>query len=259
MKTTITLTFGDVCENHKGMQKIGEEAKEGFKSRDLKKIKKRMEKIDKTCVELIRLHDDKYIDSSIIDDEDIDKAYILIIRKGVDMILKDYNVDDLLKEQKKLDYDKKAYMYGRVVNKNARYNLCFAKKSQDPDYENKKGRVIAFKDVPILNQLRERLPKFFGDKSRKLMIESNYYYDINKTGIGFHGDTERKKVIGIRLGAELPLHFQWYQDNKPIGKRIKIKLNHGDIYIMSEKATGNNWKKKKIATLRHAAGCKKFL
>jgi hypothetical protein len=35
-------------------------------------------------------------------------------------------------------------------------------------------------------------------------------------------------------------------------------LNHGDIYIMSDKAVGYDWKKRKIPTLRHAAGCKKF-
>jgi hypothetical protein len=28
---------------------------------------------------------------------------------------------------------------------------------------------------------------------------------------------------------------------------------------MSEKAVGQDWKKKKICTLRHAAGCAKFL
>jgi hypothetical protein len=32
-----------------------------------------------------------------------------------------------------------------------------------------------------------------------------------------------------------------------------------DIYAMSEKATGFDWKKKTIVTLRHAAGCKKYL
>lgn len=31
------------------------------------------------------------------------------------------------------------------------------------------------------------------------------------------------------------------------------------MYIMSEKATGYDWKKRSIYTLRHAAGCKKYL
>ena len=37
------------------------------------------------------------------------------------------------------------------------------------------------------------------------------------------------------------------------------KLNHGDIYIMSEKAVGTDWKKNSILSVRHAAGCDKYL
>ena len=32
-----------------------------------------------------------------------------------------------------------------------------------------------------------------------MKCESNYYYDINKTGIGYHGDSERRKVVVIRI------------------------------------------------------------
>jgi len=48
-------------------------------------------------------------------------------------------------------------MYGRVVNKHARHNLCFADYEQDPDYENKKGRVVKFEDVPLTKFVREKL------------------------------------------------------------------------------------------------------
>jgi len=36
-------------------------------------------------------------------------------------------------------------------------------------------------------------------------------------------------------------------------------LNDGDMYIMSDKAVGFDWKKRNTKTLRHAAGCAKFL
>lgn len=36
-------------------------------------------------------------------------------------------------------------------------------------------------------------------------------------------------------------------------------LNSGDIYIMDEIATGNNWKLRKTPTLRHAAGAPKYV
>jgi hypothetical protein len=63
----------------------------------------------------------------------------------------------------------------------------------------------------------------------------------------------------MRLGASLPLHYKWFLRSKPIGQRVEIMLNHGDLYIMSEKATGHDWKLRKTATLRHAAGSQKFL
>jgi len=37
-----------------------------------------------------------------------------------------------------------------------------------------------------------------------------------------------------------------------------IELRGGDIYIMSEKAVGTDWKKKNVPTLRHSAGSPKY-
>ncbi len=63
------------------------------------------------------------------------------------------------------------------------------------------------------------------DKAKNLYAEGNYYYDTKKTYIGFHGDSERKIVIAIRLGTEMmPIHYQWFFNSSPIGKRIKIDL-----------------------------------
>jgi len=102
------------------------------------------------------------------------------------------------------------------------------------------------------------LPEFLGDKGKNLKAEGNKYYNVKNTGIGFHGDSERKIVAACRLGEKISLHYNWFLRGESVGKRIKIDLNHGDMYIMSEKATGNDWKKKKTLTLRHAAGAKKY-
>lgn len=249
MEKTITLTFGDQAENHVRMQKIGQMAESGFSLKDLARAKTRL---GSSC-ELICLND------FLPDDTECTPAYILIIRGGVDHFLSEGSIENLLSEQENLEPDKKAFMYGRVCNKNARWNLCFGKKGQPPDYENKKGRIVPYSDVPVLNSLRLAFPKFLGRKAKHLVVEGNYYYNIYKCGIGFHGDAERRKVIAVRLGASLPLHYQWFQNGKPVGKRVKLLLNHGDMYVMSEKAVGTDWRKRKILTLRHAAGCDKFL
>lgn len=255
---TTTITFGDQAENHVGMQKLGDMADEGFSYEDLKNAKDIFENKGYVC-ELIKLHNlvteknmeyDKYVYAQI------QKAYLLIIREGVKAFKIDE--DDLNSELSELEWDTKAKMYGRVVDKHARYNLCFDEDGQEPDYPNGKGRIVAFDDVPLLKKLRRRLPKFFGPKATELVAEGNLYYDTSKCGIGYHGDSERRKVIALRLGESMQLCYRWYHRLVPVGKKLTITLNHGDVYAMSEKAVGTDWKSKTILTLRHAAGCKKY-
>ena len=247
--SAITLTVCDRAENHVGMEQIGDLAVEGFTIKELENVK---EKIG-DGVEIVELECEGE-DGKIA----ADKAWILIIRDGVNKIC-DGGLDELKREQFGLTPDRKAFMYGRVVNKHARGNLCFDDVGHEPDYDNKKGTVIAYDSVPMTKLLRERIGGLLGDKGKDLACEGNYYYDIKKCGIGFHGDAERRKVIGVRLGDSIPLHFQWFHKSKSVGKRMKFKLNDGDMYVMSDKAVGFDWKKKSIMTLRHAAGSDKFL
>lgn len=267
---TFTITFGDQAENHVGMQKIGQQADTGFTLDDLEKAKIWFESKGIEC-SLVNLK------SSLLDeatpDVEIPDAYLLIAHAGLNCLLgPDHNTTDFFKEQEALPKDTKAFMcavachrgeskipYGRVVNKHARHNLCFGSHDQEPDYEKGQGRIIAFHHTPLLEHLRQSFPEILGVKGKDLVAEGNYYYDIKKCGIGYHGDTERYKVIGIRVGASLPLRYLWYYKGVPIGPYIEFILDDGDIYIMSEKTTGRDWKKRNIMTLRHAAGADKFI
>lgn len=262
-KSVITLTFGDQAENHVGMEQLGKlvDAGQGFQLSDLQSIQQHFQSLH-IYTELFNLADLSYDNK---EDEKKPEAYLLVIRNGVNSILKnlgldekEYNDKKMFEEQASLNVDKKAFMYGRVVNKNARWNLCFDQISQEPDYENGKGRIIAFEDVPITSKLFNSFPTYFGKKAEDLKGEGNYYFDKTKCGIGFHGDSERRKVLAIRLGSTLDIHYQWFKEGNPIGKRIIVPLNGGDIYVMSEKAVGTDWKKKKLFTLRHATGCAKY-
>lgn len=250
---TITITFCDCAENHVGMEQLGNFADNGFNLDDLFAAREWFNKKG-ACTELFDLN----YPIENIDIQPNDEAYILIIRNGIDYLLGNNGSTNLFNQLVNLDWDNKAFMYGRVVNKYARHNLCFDTKNQEPDYVNKKGRIVAFKSVPLLLTIKNLFPKILGKNGSGLVAEGNYYYDIDNCGIGYHGDSERKKVIGIRLGASIALVYQWYYNKNPIGQKIRFILNHGDIYIMSEKATGNDWKKQSIYTLRHAAGSKKY-
>jgi len=252
---TFSLTFGDVAENHKGMQKIGTLSNNGFNLDDINKMKIWFESKGCKCT-IINLH-------WLLEDEKLQQenpAYLLKVKNAVNALLDDENGKDaLFKEQDELEKDTKAFMYGRVVNKHARHNLCFGEAHQAPNYEEGMGTVYAFDEVPHLKQIRYKLGEIIGEKGTNLQAEGNYYYDIKKCGIGFHGDTERKKVIAFRLGATIPLCYAWYHDNNVISDIMTINdLEHGDMYVMSEKTTGFDWKSKTKYTLRHSAGCDKY-
>jgi len=249
----ITITFGDQAENHLGMQKIGHMANSGFSVYELISAKTKFEQIGCQC-ELINLN------NALPQKITADPACVLIIRKGVDKLLSEINsnADLMFEEQTALQVDKKALMYGRVVNKNARHNLCFADFSQEPDYENGLGRVVNFNDISLTKKIRDELPKYLTNKASNLLAEGNYYFDTTKTGIGYHGDSERKIVVAVRLGKSIPLVYNWFYKSEAIGQQVNLVLNHGDMYVMSEKAVGTDWKEKNKYTLRHAAGCAKY-
>lgn len=262
-KGVITITFGERVENHAKMQMIGTLSDKGFTIEELENAKILFENKGATC-ELIDLNSYlpqkrtvKTNDAKIIFmGYESEKAAILVVRCGVKAL--GLNPDEMFHENVSYEWDKKALMRNKVVNKRARWNVCISDESQEPAYEEGKGRIINFNDLPITKAVREFLPEYLGDKASRLNAEGNYYYDPKTCYIKAHGDCERKKVIAVRLGESFPLCYQWFQKCVPISERCEIILNHGDIYIMSEKAVGTDWMKSSLVTLRHSAGSEKF-
>ena len=255
-KKTVTLTFGCIAENHFGMQPVGNQISiNGFTSENLQKVKSLFEKKGYLC-KLYNLNEEiKYIMETGL--FTIDNAEILVIKNGVELFT---NSEDLFNYLITLNWAKKYWDTRRqdVLNKIARWNLIFSTFNQEPDYRNKKGRIYNIDEIKSLKKIKTELEEYFGEDFKNLECEGNYYYDINKCGISYHGDAERKKVIGMRFGESCDLHYWWYYKTKRVNKRISIPLDSGDIYIMNDKATGNDWKKKNIFTLRHSTGCDKY-
>lgn len=253
--TTITFTCAEVGENHVGMEAIdrqgnpGVKAKRGFTVSELKKFASSLqEKGFKAKV--YRL--------SPPEEYETDEAAILVVRK----FLSTKRAQELLEDAKELKWDEKYWdrRRKRVLNKHLRRNLLFADFRQSPCYEEGKGRVVKIKDVPVLDRTLKRIEKLVADELDRLAVESlivegNLYHDPKKSGIGFHGDTERRIVIGFRVGAEMNLVFEWYHRSQRIGQRHEFNLKSGDLYVMSDKATGWDWRSPQKVTLRHAAGC----
>ena len=47
--------------------------------------------------------------------------------------------------------------------------------------------------------------------------------------------------------------------SKVISEEVILDLEHGDLYVMSEKATGFDWKRSSFPTLRHCAGANCYI
>jgi hypothetical protein len=242
-----TITYGDVAENHARMQKIGDLHDRGYSIEMLNALQSKLEGYGLTT-QMVNLNDDR--------DDSFEEASVLVIRKGAQFILGEEDTQGLVGENDALTMDKQALMRGKVVNKHARWNLCFAEEDQEPDYQDGKGRVVSWRRLPRMSRIRQVISEWTEDVL--LNGEANYYYDISKCGIGFHGDAERRKVFAVRMGQSMPLYFKWFQNSEPLGEPIEIQLHDGDMYIMSEKAVGFDWLKKKTPTLRHATGCAKY-
>ena len=180
------------------------------------------------------------------------KPELLVIRN----LLTDHQT--LYRDLINISWDRKYFDTRRqkVLNKRARANLCFAEESQEADFENKKGTKVAYDSIPNLLRLKNKIENMIDDTG--LQCEGNLYDDISKNGIGWHGDAERKKVLGVRLGSSAPLKFRWYKNGEIVGTTLNLTLNSGDVYIMTEKTTGNDWKKRNIYTLRHSAISDKY-
>jgi hypothetical protein len=249
---SFTVTFSKVVENGVGMEKIGKMAKQGFLDEELQsaleKFDKKMEKSEKKC-RVVDLND------ALEDGDERAKNASVLIVPGACKHVFDVDPEKIRNELWNLGekWDTKKYLRGRVVNSLARRNMCIADEAKDADIAQGKGTVLAWKDLPELRKIRDSLGKYLGCKAEELHAEGNFYHH-KSAGIGFHGDAERKIVIAMRFGEPLRLHYQAYKNSAPVGKRVSIDdLVEGDLYVMGDKATGNDWRKKKIITWRHAA------
>jgi len=243
------ITFGEVAIIHTGSSELGKIRDEGFTIDELKSIKNKFG----DNASLIDLSQD--LPKEIRKDN---SAAILLIKNGINLLFnRKKAANKFLKEQQSLNYDKKYYesRFNKTLNKRARYNIVFGDENIEPSDDFKIFSVKAFKDLKYLKKLRKKIGKYFGKKAENLNAEGNYYFH-EKSGIGFHGDAERKIVICLSLGNSSVLRYCWRKPGSSLlfGKPIDINIDHGDIYIMSEKATGYDWKSRSKYRLVHAAG-----
>jgi len=290
----MSLTCAPGGENHAGMEIIGRMPVkgEGFTASDIEGLGTYFEDkaevwISEAGIESVTVLDLNTLsgENQIVELDTDNQARVLLLRNWVQSTFEPTTVQDIYKEliadtwdAEYLDKNKyrtevvdgvETKVRGKRMNKRARTNLCYvAGREQEPDVWKGKGRIVDLKKKTALYQAVDRLRSMIKegllsfDSKTKVeinVVEGNRYYNLKNTGIGFHGDTERVVVICISIGCDnYPMRWQWFKDGMPVGNPINITLNCGDVYIMSEKAVGSDWKLRSIYTLRHAAGAKKY-
>jgi hypothetical protein len=273
----VTYTWCECGENHHGNQQIGQIAErgQGFMRADLNAAKNFAE-VNYDCeTEMFNLKKLGLVDENdellIIKNKNdeivnVNSAHFLIIRGFIQAILEknELKMNDLMEEVMGKYWDSKYWDTRRqkVLNKHARKNNCIAKDEQVADYSKGKGTIYSFENMKIINLLKNEFKKI-GEKFDFACAEGNLYEDggKKKNGIGWHGDSERRRVLAMRLGLNpsMPFYYRWKYRHKEIGELMKFNINTGDVMIMSEWAVGTEWKKSSEVTLVHATGANKYV
>tara|TARA_A100001015_G_scaffold310722_1_gene412645 strand:- start:2521 stop:3417 length:897 start_codon:yes stop_codon:yes gene_type:complete len=257
LKQTWSLTVGNGGENHTGMEFLGNLRKEGqgWDIEKLRSCKKILENIFGKQVELINLNEVCLKGVNIPEGSKPKDAYLMVVRN----FLSEDVHENFIKELKSYEWDRKYWDTRRkkVLNKLARANVCYGKQGRVANYEEKKGTIIGFDQSPLVGNLLDIIQILM--KEKDLIVEGNQYDDVNKNGIGAHGDTERVCVACLRVGASMPMKYGMFWKNKMRGKSYQTVINGGDLYFMSEEAVGASWKSSSKWIWRHSAGAPKYL
>ena len=258
-KDRYAITFGEVSILHVGGKEFGKGIREeGFSVEELIRLKNTLG----DCAEFISISEKLPVHL-----RPDNEAGILVIRssgvEGETIPVSKNFADNLLKEQKGgVNYNKKYWdvRRKRTLNKRARENIVFWETEIAHSDDYKQCSVKAFSNVPFLHKIKVLLGDICGAKAVNLNAEGNHYHH-SKAGIGFHGDAERKIVICLSLGASSTVRYQWRMPRSSEHKHspVDVVVNHGDIYIMSEKATGFDWKKRSRVRVVHSAGHSKYI
>lgn len=252
------ITFGEVAILHIGSAQVGTAPRpRGLSVCDLRAAASRIKHLGGNT-ELVILSDAL--------PEDLragNEAATLVVRGGASLLLGRADAADaLLREQDEVKYDAKYWdrRYGRTLHKRARHNVVFGEEGQGPSEDFRAFTIKAFSELPLLAAVRAALPNWLGEAASCLNAEGSLYFD-SSSGIGFHGDSERKIVVCLSLGASSTLRYHWRlpASSEHMFEAVDIRVHHGDIYIMSEKATGFDWRRRSHVRVVHAAGSDKYI
>lgn len=181
-----------------------------------------------------------------------DDACVLVIRPSTQEA-----ANSCLQEVENIKFDTFTSLRGKVLNAHTRHLVFLGEESRSPDASTGEHTVLGWSQIPAIERARSDLAGMLGglpDVRSGCVLK---YPDINKCGVSWHGDGERRQTIVYRVGSSSssrPLCFQWYLQGEAVGPVVRVHLENGDFLVSSAKAVGTDWKTRKVPTLRHATG-----
>jgi len=145
---------------------------------------------------------------------------------------------------------------GKVCDAHTRHLCYVGPRPQEAEPATGRQPVRTWEQLPASTAVRDHLHAILGDYDCIVGCALKYP-DIRSCGIGFHGDSERRKSLVVRLGANSskhPLWFRWMLRFDPVSPPVPVHLDHGDVAIACQVAVGTDWKCSSIPTIRHATG-----
>lgn len=170
--------------------------------------------------------------------DDEPDARVLLVKNGIKWI--GANKEKLYEEISAID---KSHM----VRKSLCWSYCATNLKRLPEL----GKIQQGIDC-MANQLG--MPHLTG-----LLAEASVY-ENDFSGERYRGDDHgNSPVIGCNLGNDQFICFRSFFRHEMYGNEIKIKLEHGDMYFLSEEAVGIGWRKTNTMAFRRRLGTDKFL
>ncbi len=183
-------------------------------------------------------------------------GYVLKCENFVDAVMKE-GADELFAEHSELHHDSFLCTTDRVINLQRKHVMRYAHNfNQVCDRTRLHNTVLHLSETPLLQKISQTMNTMFGRKGNKLFWKMDMLYDLNKCGHKFKGQTEGDwGSAQIRLGAEVPIKFKWFYQNKAIEDALTIVPSHGSLIVLDGcVASGKNWRRPHICTIRHAEG-----
>lgn len=115
--------------------------------------------------------------------------------------------------------------------------------------------VRAFASIPGMHLLRKHVAYLFGsspsDDIQATVRRFNPAYRLaGGEKRGYRGDAKQPVVACFCFGPPSILSFQWYHKSKPVDEPSVIELKNGSLCVLNRKASGFDWKRPSVYSLR---------